>query len=284
MAKELGQIHTVNVNATYSNPGDQALIDLPGQLSAQLQHMVRNNNIFKLVGMDFTAVDQAGTGATTGVNGVIKYYAPTRGRIDAIKDAYKATRNAMKVQGINVSGNLNYDWRAPIMDPALMLNGANYLNLASLESGDALCLSNGPAGVNTVFGVYNANVQPQQTAVVNFDSGFEVFGSTEDYVLNEGEYLNAGGHLFASETYEEIPFSVVYSDDAAGATADFEWRPDPALYLAILTGQLIVRAEQVTDTSGGSLVTLEMAFHVSGWKSFMGSHHKKRRPRHKRRR
>lgn len=279
MTKELGQIHTVNLTETYSNPGDQALVDLPGQLSKQLQHMVRNNNIFKLVGIDISASDSVATGATTGVTGVIQYFAPTRGRIDAIKDAYKATRNAMRIQGINVSGNLNYDWRAPIMDPTTMLNAADYLNRATLEGGADLCLIDGPAGASSVFEVYNANVQPAQTATVAFDSGFQVFGSTEDYVNSEGEYLNAGGHLFASEEMEEIPFSVVYSDAAAGATQNFEWRPDPALYLAILTGQLIVRAEQVTDTGAGSFVTLDMAFHVAGWKSFMGSHHRRHRRR-----
>lgn len=281
MAKSLGQIHTVNLKQIYSNAGDQALVDLPGQLSAQLQHMVRNNNIFKLVGIDISASDSVGTGATTGVTGKIQYFAPTRGRIDAIKDAYKATRNAMHVQGINVSGNLNYDWRAPISDPATMLNGATYFNRASLEGGLDLCLHDPPAGAQGVFEVYNANIQPAQTAVVAFDSGFAVFGSTEDYVTTPGEYLNAGGDLFADEDLEEIPFSVVYSDAATGATQDFEWRPDPALYLAILTGQLIVRAEQVTDTGAGSFVTLDMAFHVAGWKSFMGSH--KKNGRHHRR-
>lgn len=277
MAKSLGQIHTVNLTEIYSNPGDQALVDLPGQLSRQLQHMVRNNNIFKLVGIDITARDSVGTGVTTGVSGVIQYFAPTKGRIDAIKDAYKATRNAMHLQGINVGGNLNYDWRAPLKDPALMLNGADYLNRASLETGFDLCLIEGPAGANTVFDVYNSNVQPAQTAVVNFDSGFEVFGSTEDYVTNEGEYLEAGGHKIASTEMEEIPFAVVYSDADQGATTDFLWRPDPALYLAVLTGQLIVRAEQITDTGAGSFVTLDMAFHVAGWKSIMGKHHNGRR-------
>ena len=57
MAKELGQIHTVNyelgsTGAVGLAAGQVYLIDLPGQLTTQLQRMVRMNQYFKVVGID----------------------------------------------------------------------------------------------------------------------------------------------------------------------------------------------------------------------------------------
>jgi len=58
MAKELGQIHTVNyrVSGITSN-GEVAILDLSGELSKQLQHLVRQGNYFKVVGIDMTVTD-----------------------------------------------------------------------------------------------------------------------------------------------------------------------------------------------------------------------------------
>ena len=58
MAKSLGQIHTVSQtfdNLSYPlTAGNRLLIDLPGQLTAQLQHMVRMMSNFKCVGIDLS--------------------------------------------------------------------------------------------------------------------------------------------------------------------------------------------------------------------------------------
>jgi hypothetical protein len=59
-AKSLGQIHTVNNFYPVSASGDLMNIDLPGQLTDQLQRMVRCGNYFKIVGIDMT-LDTVGT-------------------------------------------------------------------------------------------------------------------------------------------------------------------------------------------------------------------------------
>ena len=71
MAKSLGQIHTANflVPAVVTNSGPRTnahLIDLAGELSNQLQTMVRQGNYFKIVGIDAKVSDFSGA-VTTGV-------------------------------------------------------------------------------------------------------------------------------------------------------------------------------------------------------------------------
>lgn len=44
MAKELGQIHVVNEEFNVTASGDVKDVDLPGQLTSQLQRMVRQGN------------------------------------------------------------------------------------------------------------------------------------------------------------------------------------------------------------------------------------------------
>ena len=60
MAKSLGQIHTANYQFNQASGGlaaqDSFLVDLPGTLTEQLQHMVRMMSTFKVVGVDL-AID-----------------------------------------------------------------------------------------------------------------------------------------------------------------------------------------------------------------------------------
>jgi hypothetical protein len=64
MAKSLGQIHTVNYSTpiTYGSTTPQNLIniDLPGELTSQLQRQIRWGQYFKVVGIDMT-LDTVGT-------------------------------------------------------------------------------------------------------------------------------------------------------------------------------------------------------------------------------
>jgi hypothetical protein len=141
------------------------------------------------------------------------------------------------------------------------------------------------SATDEVFTVYNENIQPAQTATVAFSDGFGLPGAPgtpTDFVLNEGEFYE-GSMVHAAEIEpESIPFQLTFGQDTTSNTAtalNFEWRPDPALYLAVLTGQFDVH---LIDSGSHSDYVLDLSVHVSGWKSILGSKKKKRR--HKRRR
>ena len=301
MPKSLGQIHTVSYefpNLTYFLAStNELLIDLPGQLTLHLQHMVRAMSSFKVVGIDMTygPIPNA-TDITCSMSGQIKYYAPTQGRVAALKGAYVAVRRMMKLSGVNPNDNLNYDFRPPIADPASFENGADFYQQACIEdNGMPSCLSNGP-GSSNVFGMYNQQIGPRYAigGGIGVEEGFDI-GLRDpalagaDWVLNEGAYLQSAGAPTAIEEYEVIPFELSYSapDTVAGITMisqsdSFNWRPDPALYLSILTGQLIVEIESSTalDDAGNPAANstqLDVAVHVAGWKSILGSKKKKSR-------
>jgi len=296
MPKSLGQIHTVNYEFLEPATDQQFLIDLPGQLTEQLQHMVRMMTSVKLVGMDFTILPVLNADPfEVAISGTVEYYAPTQGRVAALKGAYQSVRRMMKISGVNPKDNINYDFRPPISDPAGYENGADFLNQAAIDdSADPTCLANGP-GTHNVFGVYNQQIGPRFALAANpgFEAGFDIGLRTTvlgaDWVLNDGAYLQSSIPT-AIEERESIPFAVSYSNTGgeaapAGAEPDivtnWNWRPDPALYLAILTGQLHIDCQSVVV--GGPTpepedeVILACAFHVAGWKSILSSNKKKRR-------
>lgn len=288
MAKELGQIHTVNYNETVAAVGNKFLVDLPGQLTNQLQRMVRQGQYFKVVGIDMTCRDLVGIQGEVAVSGSINYYAPTEGRCNAYKNAYRAVRHGMELQGINIRGNRHYDFRVPISVTSGFTNGADFLNQATIDGTNQLTLDDSSASTtDEVFNTYNLNIQPAQTTGVAFNSGFGLpgaAGTTTDYVLNEGEYHEGSREPFAEMDKESIPFSISFGTDSTPGAATssimmFQWRPDPALYLAVLTGQFEVVIDDINDSIPGTSVNIEMAIHVSGWKSIMGSKNKKSRRR-----
>lgn len=297
MAKSLGQIHTVSQvwdNVGYSlAPANKLLIDLPGQLTEQLQHMVRMMSNFKVVGIDMSYGPITNSGPIScSMSGELQYYAPTKGRVEACKAAYASVRRMMKMQGIVPSHNASYDFRPLIASPDAFENGATIPNYASLEdNGLATCLANGPGSAN-IFGVYNQGILPRQTVGVatifedGFDTGLRSNADSADFVLNEKVTLSSLADPIASEELEEIPFELSYTsaDLATGQTANtvsFNWRPDPALYLSVLTGQLIVKIVESAafDENGDDAMDsteLEVAVHVAGWKGFLGNHKKRR--------
>ena len=281
MAKSLGQIHTVNQGHAAVTTGQSYLVDLPGQLSNQLQTMVRQGQYFKIVGIDAIANDLSGGQATPAViNGELRYYAPTRGRCEAYKNAYHAVRRGMELQGINVRGNRNYDFRVPAKPLSTYINGSSFLNCATVDGTNELSLDgSGGAATDDVFGVYNENIQPSQTAAVNFNTGFGLPGAPggpTDFVLNEGEIFDPSLTRSASIQLEAIPFTMAYNP--SNNAYEFMWRPDPALYLAVMCGFFEIHLDQVDGTP---TVDMQFAFHVSGWKSIMGNPDKKRRSRRK---
>lgn len=301
MAKSLGQIHTVsNVydNLAYSlASGNKLLVDLPGELTEQLQHMCRMMANYKVVGIDMSFGPIQNTGgvdlAACNMNGYIQYYTPTKGRVEACKAAYRSVRRMMKMQGINPAHAITYDFRPLIADPAGFVNGSEIPNQASIEdNGLATCLANGP-GSSNVFGVYNQGIQPRATVGTSpnfedgFDTGLRSNAASADFTLNEKVTLSALTAPIASEELEFIPFELSYTAAEGNSLAiatgqDMEWRPDPALYLSILTGQLIIKIDesQAVDDQGSDAMDsteLEIAVHVAGWKGFLGSNRKKRR-------
>lgn len=273
-AKELGQIHTVNTEfslipqsgVTGFSIGD---VDLPGLLTEQLQRMVRAGNMFKVVGIDM-AIELNNTPSSQVISGFIRYYAPTRGRCKAFRDAFKSMADVMALQGISMRDNDLYDFKVPINQE----QAGAFKNQATLDGTNGLCLNNTNAGAS-IFGVHNSGVRPIYNGTNVFDEGFDTIlqnrSTGTDFVLNDVAPFT-GSHLIASEDYEEIPFQLSISSTAdEQATATFQFRPDPALYLAVLCGQLQIYIE---TSAGGDFPTmtntLRVAVMVSGWKSIMG--------------
>jgi hypothetical protein len=283
-SKELGQIHTVNTKLQLP-AGDGGVsfelgdIDCPAELSQQLQQMVRQGNFFKIVGIDMSIDLDAVDDKDVYIQGVFRYYAPTRGRCAAYRGAFKAMADQMKNQGISMRDNHLYDFRAPINN----VHAASFRNQATLDGTNGLALRNDATAAASIFGVHNASVQPVSTTPVGdlYAEGFSTLLSPAgtDFVLNDTR-LYTGNEMIASEQYEEIPFQLEMSSvHGQSVTATFQWRPDPALYLAVMCGQFQIYVEdyrvdpQIPITQ---LPQLNVAVMCSGWKSIMGNPDKKR--------
>lgn len=287
MAKELGQIHTVNNQFVFNGSGDITNIDLPGELTSQLQRMIRQGNFFKVVGIDMS-LSTVGTVGGGQVTGEIRYYAPTRGRCEAYRGAFKAMREAMKLQGItNAANNRLYDFRVKINDNTSAGTPVSFPNQATLDGTNGLCLHNVTVGDASVFDVHNRMVRPIQSLATPagdiFAPGFNTMGvqaTPTDFVLND-ELPFTGSPDSADVTVETIPFMLSWTPDTTDMAVAFQWRPDPALYLAVMCGQLQVHVEEVNLDGSPQAPALELniAVMTSGWKSIMGSPDKKRRSR-----
>lgn len=283
MAKQLGQIHTVNQTKLVpvgSGAGTKYLVDLAGELSSQLSTMVRQGQFFKVVGIDMTVEEEGGSGGGGQISGELRYYAPTRGRCEAYKNAYHAVRKGMELQGVNIRGNRNYDFRVPMDKIGDYIDGALFLNQATIDGSNGLCLSGASSLTDDIFGTYNANIQPAQTATVAFNTGFGLPGAPgtpTDFVLNEGEIFDASLTRQASIQTESIPFQLTYTPGTTDNVWAIEWRPDPALYLAVMCGMFEVYIEEIDGDGGASDLNIHMAIHVAGWKSIMSNPNRKRR-------
>lgn len=176
--------------------------------------------------------------------------------------------------------NPMYDFKCPLNEEPTI---NTFQNQATLDGTNGLVLKHGTQDGRSVFAVHNRNVKPQQTAPVGtlFNEGFDTIlqssgGAGTDFVLNDTTPFT-GDPDFASTDYETIPFSASWSPGATDVVVNWNWRPDPALYVAILCGQIQVVCEDVNTTSPN--LDLNFNFMVSGWKSIMGSPDKKSRRR-----
>ena len=282
MAKSLGQIHNVQETATVTVAdigGSIRRIDLPGLLSEQLQQMVRAGNFFKLCGVDIGItpnVTNPGDGAS--ITGYLRYYSPTRGRCAAFRHAFRATAEMMEAQGVAMRQNHLYDFRPALTNSSSLQNVLK--NQATLDGTNGLALNSGLAGAS-IFGVYNKSVQPTalNTPVTDlFDEGFDTIiaagAAKTDFVLNEASIYDGNPDL-ADTNYSEIPFSLSFG--TGNTTVSFQFRPDPALYIAVLAGQLEMVVTDLEFHGAATSVEVAMSCMVSGWKSIMGNPDKKKK-------
>jgi hypothetical protein len=245
--------------------------------------MIRQGQYYKIAGIDI-GLSVAGSSATSNlaatVAGKLRYYAPTRGRCEAYRDAFKTMAEAMKGQGISMRDNKFYDFRVPLRDTSLYANAVPFANGATFNGVDELAMNK--TAPNGVFQVHNESVQPVQ-ATATFSDGFGVYGSAgNDWVLNENQQGYLGNHMIADEEFEEIPFqlSVDFNSNQTNiSTLTWQWRPDPALYLAIMAGQFEMEFEDVVIEGTGGIVEVSVTYSVAGWKSIMGNPDRKRRSR-----
>ncbi len=287
MPKELGQIHTVNKSLPFSTAFETATpfvvgdIDVPAELTEQLQRMVRAGNFFKTVGIDMSIDLNSNLGESAVISGFIRYYVPTRGRCEAFRGAFKAMADAMNMQGISMRDNHLYDFKAPLNEEKI----AEFRNLATLDGANGLALNNTSNAGAGIFQVHNTSVKPtyEGTTADLYSEGFDTVlasgGARTDFVLQESIAYTGNEH-FASLDYETIPFQLAISTTAdENATATFQWRPDPALYQAVLCGQYQVVFTDLQTESGilpPTILNLNVAIMVSGWKSIMGNPDKKK--------
>ena len=257
MPKSLGQIHTVNTRHTVTAVGQKFYVDLAGQLSEQVQRMVRQGNYFKLVGLDLQVQPSVGLSTGGSVQGELRYYSPTKGRCAAYRSAFQAMANAMKTQGIKMRDNHAYDFRVPISDS--YNNPTAFSNQATFDGATGLKLSG--SGITSVFDRHNDQLNPTGANPPTFSSGFGVYGSTVDFVLNEGTTGLNLNPLWAEDQVESIPFSISLNTSTDEVVTNLNWRPDPALFLAIMCGAFDIYVEDV-DLEGGAL-DIACAFHVA---------------------
>jgi hypothetical protein len=282
MPKSLGQIHTVNFSKTVNASGDIKNCDISGELTSQLSKMVRQGQNFKVVGIDMAMTTEGLVGGGQ-VSGQLRYYAPTKGRCEAYRGAFIAMKKAMSLQGINPSNNAQYDFRVGFNDLGPQLaDGGTIENQATLNGSTPLVLHSlaGQVPESNVFFVHNSSVQPRTTTSTNlFPAGFNSMGvqnTPTDFVLNDS-VMFTGNENSATTTYESIPFMMSWTPDTTDLSIAFNWRPDPALYLAVMTGQFQLYIEEINKDGGSAAVEIEMAIHIAGWKSMMSSPSKKSR-------
>ncbi len=289
MARQnLGQIHIANREIQVGTSGDSEYIDLCAELTKQLQTLVRAGTYHKVTGIDI-GIDTQGLVGGGQVTGKIYYFAPTRGRCEAFRGAFAAMRNVFKMQGISMRDNEMYDFKAPLDE-----NGDNaFANQATLDGTNGLCLSNDTDQAASIFHVHNASVKPTYEGTTGdlYQTGFDTILTEAyeaatglikpDFVLND-EIAYTGNEMTASTQKEFIPFVLSWTPDSTDIAVEFQWRPDPALYLAVLCGQLRLEVEEVNLDEGAPALNLQIAVHVAGWKSIMADPETKKKKRSKR--
>lgn len=289
MAKSLGLIHTVKFNyevlASATGTNNAHLCDVSGKLTQQFNRQIRQMQNYKMVGIDLVAQlpeDLPGIDADRVVcKGRIRYMQPTKGRCDAMRTAYYQLREEMKSRGIDPKDNKGYDFRvlpraASNYPSNAVFDTVALTNNSTLDGVTALAMTDNASPSFEVFESHNANVRPQITAgTANFAEGLRTQIGTivtpTDFVLNDGE-ISEGNPNYADTAFEEIPFELAY-DSTARRVTQWNWRPDPALYVSVLTGQVEIVLDEIT-AAGNAVgdfpgIEIDCSIHIAGWKSIV---------------
>ena len=288
MPKSLGQIHTVKFNyetlASGTGSNNAHLCDVSGKLTQQFNRQIRQMQNFKMVGIDLVA--QLPDSITIGADRVIckgrlRYFQPTKGRCDALRTAYQQVMSQMRDRGIDPRDNRGYDFRVLPRGVSNYTTNIAYdtvalTNNSTLNGTKELAMTDNTAAPFEVFDSHNANVRPQITSgTADFAEGLQTQIGTivtaTDFVLNDGE-ISEGNPNFADTDMEEIPFELAY-DSTARRVTQFNWRPDPALYLSVLTGQVEIVLDEITAAGQGTGelpgIEIDCSIHIAGWKSIL---------------
>ena len=298
MPKSLGLIHTVSFNyeapVSATGTSNAHLCDVSGKLTQQFNRQIRQMQTYKMVGIDLVAqLPESVTGLDADrvvCKGRIRYMQPTKGRCDAMRTAYQQLREQMKGRGIDPKDNKGFDFRVlPRAASNYPSNASGFdqvalTNNSTLDGLTALAMTDNSNLQFEVFDSHNANVRPQITAgTADFATGLRTQIGTlvtpTDFVLNDGE-ISEGNPNFADTAFEEIPFELAY-DSTARRVTQWNWRPDPALYVSVLTGQVEIVLDEITaagavapDING---IEIDCSIHIAGWKSIVRSPRRRRK-------
>lgn len=193
----------------------------------------------------------------------------------AYRNAYKATMAVMRDQGINHRADDMYDFRVAFSEEAALFTPA-FPNVATLNGSDELVLVGGTNPQQNIFTVHNSNVAPV-SSVQTQPIPFGTYGNTSDFRLNEVQPFS-GNPDAAHLTPEYIPFTAAYDNDAEEYVVQLDWRPDPALYLAVMCGLFRVQIDS-GELNDDNFLRMNFALHFAGWKSIMGNPDKKKAKR-----
>ena len=182
--------------------------------------------------------------------------------------------------------NPNYDFRVSWRDEkSLTVNGQEPLgNRASLDGTNDLCLYDAAVPSAEVFTVHNNSVTPVNTGVPSFQTGFNTMGvqnTPTDFVRDEQDLGYTGNAMYANPNAEAIPFQLSYTPGSTDISDSLQWRPDPALYVAMAFGQIKVKFDELDLDDAVNALNLDIAVHIAGWKSVMGDPDKPKRVRSK---
>jgi len=272
------------------------LADSSAALSTQFNRNIRMMQSYKWVGADLVVqlpeiVNPFGGQSTqVSVKGRMRYFAPTKGRCNALRAAYQQFRETARQQGVNPSNNKLFDFRViprtmGNYEPLNPVFGPIY-NTTTLDGINPLTMVGSVA--TACFPTYNTGVSPKDTGVTSgdFTSGLRTQVGTlttqTDFVQNEGT-IQTGNHLIADLEMEEIPFVLTF-DGADKRTSSLQWRPDPALYVSVLGGfvEFVLDEVKATGATGTLPVDgfeMDIALHWAGWKSIVQAPSKKKSAR-----
>lgn len=290
MAKSLGLIHTTKYNYEVASgaigEGNAFLCDTSAKLSTQFNRNIRMMQSYKWVGTDLIVNVPENNPLLASdrmvVKGRLRYMQPTKGRCEALRDAYQQFRETARQQGVDVSKNKLFDFR--VIPRARSNYAANIigtptnpiLNLSTLNGTDELTMIG--ATETSAFPSYNEGVKPTEEVVTgaDFASGLQTQVGTlvtqTDFVLEEGT-IQTGNSDIADLNFEEIPFELAY-DTTARRVTQLNWRPDPALYVSVLGGFIEIVLDEITAEGAGSFpevngVEIEVSHHFAGWTSIV---------------